>query len=130
MTSRPPTNAELSILQVLWAKGPSTVRTVHEQLHQEQSTPTAYTTTLKLMQIMHDKKLLQRDASQRSHVYAATISEEQAQDTLLSGLLDKAFDGSASRMLMRALSVKRSSKEEIDEIRALLDQYEQGGKRP
>ena len=123
MTSRPPTNAELSILQVLWAKGPSTV-------HQEQSTPTAYTTTLKLMQIMHDKKLLQRDASQRSHVYAATISEEQAQDTLLSGLLDKAFDGSASRMLMRALSVKRSSKEEIDEIRALLDQYEQGGKRP
>ena len=129
MTNRPPTNAELTILQVLWAKGPSTVRTVHEELRRDQSAPTAYTTTLKLMQIMHDKALLQRDASQRSHIYAATISEEQAQDTLLSGLLDKAFDGSASRMLMRALSVKRSSKEEIDEIRALLDEYERGGGR-
>lgn len=124
MAKRPPplplpTGAELSILTVLWQRGPSTVREVHEALKGAQDT--GYTTVLKLMQIMAQKGLVARDESQRSHVYRALVSEEQAQRGLLTDLMDKAFGGSAAQLVMRALSSDRASREELAEIRALLD---------
>lgn len=123
MSKKPlPTDAEIAILAVLWERGPSTVREVHEALQPVQGT--GYTTVLKLMQIMTQKGLLERDEAQRSHVYRALVSEEQAQRRLLGDLMDKAFGGSPTRLVMRALSVKRASREELDEIRALLDGLE------
>jgi predicted transcriptional regulator len=126
VTKKPlPTDAELSILAVLWRLGPSTVREVHEALRPTQGT--GYTTVLKLMQIMAQKGLVARDESQRSHVYRALTGEEQTQRRLLGDLIDRAFSGSASQLVMRALSVKRSSPEELAEIRALLDGLEDRG---
>jgi predicted transcriptional regulator len=120
MVKKPlPTDAELAILGVLWRLGPATVREVHEALAPVQST--GYTTVLKLMQIMAQKGLVRRDESQKSHVYRAVTGEEQTQRRLLGELMDKAFAGSASRLVMRALSVKSASSAELDEIRALLD---------
>jgi predicted transcriptional regulator len=120
MSKKPlPTDAEIAILGVLWQRGPSTVREVHEALQPVQGT--GYTTVLKLMQIMAQKGLVERDEAQRSHVYRALVSEEQAQRRLLGDLMDKAFGGSSARLVLRALSVKRASREELDEIRALLD---------
>jgi predicted transcriptional regulator len=121
-----PTDAELAILRVLWKRGPSTVRDVHESLSAEQGT--GYTTVLKLMQIMAEKGLVDRDESQRAHVYRARASEDRTQSQLVSDLLDRAFDGSPARMAMQALSAKKSSKAELAELRALLDELE-GGKR-
>ena len=115
-----PTDAELAILTVLWRRGPSTVREVHEALHPSQGT--GYTTVLKLMQLMAQKGLLLRDESQRSHVYRAASAEAQTQGRLLGDLMDRAFAGSASQLVLRALSVKRASVEELEQIRALLDQ--------
>jgi len=120
MNKKPlPTDAELAILGVLWRRGPSTVRDVHEEL--QPSHGTGYTTVLKLMQIMAQKGLVARDESQRSHVYRAQSGEEQTQRRLLGDLMDRAFAGSSSQLVMRALSVKRASPEELAEIRALLD---------
>src|SRR5262245_38689901 len=113
-----PTDAELSILSVLWRQGPSTVRDVHEALSPSQGT--GYTTVLKLMQLMAQKGLVLRDESQRSHVYRAAAPEAQTQRRLLGDLMEKAFAGSASQLVLRALSVKRSSPEELRQIRALL----------
>ena len=121
MTGNPlPTDAELAILTVLWRRGPSTVREVHEALHPSQGT--GYTTVLKLMQLMAQKGLLLRDESQRSHVYRAASAEAQTQRRLLGDLMDRAFAGSASQLVLRALSVKRASAEELEQIRSLLDQ--------
>ena len=121
MTGNPlPTDAELAILTVLWRRGPSTVREVHEALHPSQGT--GYTTVLKLMQLMAQKGLLRRDESQRSHVYRAASAEAQTQRRLLGDLMDRAFAGSASQLVLRALSVKRASAEELEQIRSLLDQ--------
>jgi predicted transcriptional regulator len=120
-----PTAAELEILDVLWTRGPSTVREVHEAL--SAGKPTGYTTTLKLLQIMADKDLVRRDVRQRAHVYEARIPREQAQSQLVRDLVDKAFGGSASRLVMHALSSKRSSAAELAEIRRTLDELE--GKR-
>ena len=117
-----PTDGELAILRVLWHRGPSTVRDVHETLHGHGRA--AYTTTLKLMQIMHDKGLVSRDESTRSHVYRAIVSEEQAQQSIVTEAMTKGFGGSAAQMMMRALSVSKASKQEIDAIRELLDRYE------
>lgn len=116
-TSGRPTDAELQILAVLWRTGPATVRQVHKELDEG----TAYTTTLKTMQRMAEKKLLERDESRRSHVYRARSSEAQTQGAILSDLIDRAFSGSAARLAMRALSTRRASAEEIDEISRLLD---------
>jgi predicted transcriptional regulator len=113
-----PTPAELAILGVLWQRGPSTVRAVHEELEQG----TGYTTVLKLMQLMAQKGLLVRDESQRSHVYRPAASAAHTQKRLLGELMDKAFGGSAAELVMRALSVKRTSPEELGKIRSLLDQ--------
>ena len=112
-----PTDAELAILTVLWHRGPATVREVYEEL----STGTRYTTVLKTMQIMHDKGLVLRDASARSHRYRAAVKEEQTQSRLVAALIHKAFGGSASRLAIRALSESCPSSQELSEVRALLD---------
>lgn len=117
-----PTDAELQILSVLWRKGPSTVREVHEALAVVQDT--GYTTVLKLMQIMAQKGFVERDETNRSHVYRAALTEEQAQRGLLGQLMDKAFSGSAAQLVMRALSMQPTSTGELDEIRAMLDDIE------
>lgn len=114
-----PTDAELAILRVLWSRGASTVREVHEVLSRER--PTAYTTALKLLQIMIDKGLVRRDESDRTHVYEARLSQEQTQRQLVRDLLDRAFGGSASKLVMQALATRRASAEELSEIRKLLD---------
>ena len=114
-----PTDAELAILRVLWERGPSTVRQVHEVLSRER--PTAYTTALKLLQIMTDKGLVRRDETDRSHVYHARLSQDQTQRQLVRDLLDRAFGGSSSKLVMQALATKRASAEELGEIRRLLD---------
>ena len=119
-----PTAAELAVLQVLWRRGPSTVRAVHEDLEAARA-PDAravgYTTTLKTMQVMLERGHVTRDASGRSHVYAAAVAQEATQDTLLDRFLDRAFAGSASALAMRALGKRTPSPAEIAELRAFLD---------
>ncbi len=113
---RKPTDAELAILRVLWSRGPSTVRDVAAAMGREG----AYTTVLKLLQIMMDKQLVRRNESARTHVYEAAHSEAQMQQHLVADLLDRAFDGSAATLLMRALSAKKTSAKELAEIRKLV----------
>ena len=128
-TDRPqPTPAELSILRVLWRRGKSTVRDVQEELNRGRADSEAagYTTVLKLMQIMTDKDLVRRDESQRTHVYEARASEEHTQRRLVKDLLDRAFGGSAQKLVLQALSAKKASPQEIAEIRSLLDELERG----
>ncbi|MDQ3907300.1 MAG: BlaI/MecI/CopY family transcriptional regulator [Acidobacteriota bacterium] len=117
-----PTDAELEILSVLWRRGPSTVREVHEHLSGRKSA--GYTTVLKLMQIMTVKGLVERDERDRAHRYRARLAQEQTQRQLLSHLLERAFEGSAAKLVMQALSSKRASREELARIRELLDDYE------
>jgi predicted transcriptional regulator len=115
-----PTDAELSILRVLWHRGPSTVRQVNEELGEE----TGYTTILKLMQIMTEKGLVVRDESERTHIYKARLAEEETQRQLISDLLDRAFNGSAQKLVLQALSAKKASASDLAEIRKLLDEME------
>ncbi|HKQ73269.1 MAG TPA: BlaI/MecI/CopY family transcriptional regulator [Blastocatellia bacterium] len=121
-----PTDAELAILRVLWSRGPSTVRQVHEVISQDRET--GYTTVLKLMQIMTEKGLVERDESERTHVYQARLTREQTQQQLVDNLLEKAFGGSAAQLVMRALAAKEASADELAQIRQLLDELE-GGKQ-
>jgi BlaI family transcriptional regulator, penicillinase repressor len=121
-----PTDSELEILQVLWQHGPSTVRFVHEQLSQTKEV--GYTTTLKLMQIMADKHMLEADKSSRSHIFSPLLEEVPTQKQLLNIFLDAAFRGSASKLVMQALGNNSTSQEELNEIRNLLDKLE-GGKK-
>jgi predicted transcriptional regulator len=114
-----PTDAELAILRVLWTTGPGTVRDVHARLHQDR--PVGYTTVLKLLQIMTDKGLVRRDESARTHVYRAAASQDHTQKQLVGDLLDRAFGGSAQKLILHALSAKKASRAELDEIRRLLD---------
>jgi len=121
-----PTDAELDILNALWRLGPATVREVHEALGKD----SGYTTTLKQMQLMTDKGLLKRSERFRSHVYEAAEPKEQTQKQIAGDLLKRAFDGSATSMLLGALSAQRASDTELKEIRRMLDQFEnQRGKR-
>ena len=120
-----PTNAELGILRVLWGRGPSTVREVHEAMGPGR---TGYTTVLKLMQIMADKGLVRRDESRRSHVYAAAVAEAETQRRLVADLLDRAFAGSAGKLVMQALSSRRASRSELDEIRRMIDELERSAR--
>ena len=117
-----PTEAELAILRILWDRGPSTVREVWERINSTQRT--GYTTTLKLMQIMHDKGLLKRDDSSRSHIYEANLTADRTQRQAVSHLLERMFGGSASQLVLQALSVKKASPAELAEIRRLLDEME------
>jgi predicted transcriptional regulator len=121
-----PTPAELEILSVLWERGPSTVREVQDALGPERGA--GYTTVLKLLQIMADKGLVDRDERARAHVYAPRAAEAQTQRQLVRDLVDRAFGGSAAKLVVQALSGKRASPEEIERIRRLLDEIE-GGKR-
>ena len=117
-----PTEAELEILQVLWETGGCTVRDVHEVLHQRAGT--GYTTALKLLQIMFEKGLVVRNESQRAHVYQAAVSKERTQKRFLSDLLQRVFDGSSSRLVLQALGDHKASREELREIRTMLNELD------
>jgi len=123
MTAAPsprPTESELEILQILWDKGNCTVREVHEIL--EKSKDAGYTTTLKLMQIMHEKGLVVRDTSSKTHIYKALVNQEKTQQHLVNKMIDNVFNGSAARMVMQALGNHKASKDEIDSIKKYLDE--------
>ena len=117
-----PTDRELTILGILWDKGPSTVREVNEAMNKQANT--GYTTTLKLMQIMTDKGLLTRDDSRFKHVYRPALTEEKTQKQLVGDLLERAFCGSAEKLVMRALSAQKISAKELARIRKMLDEFE------
>jgi predicted transcriptional regulator len=119
-----PTEAELEILNILWARGPSTVRDVHTL----SSKDTGYTTVLKQMQVMAEKGLLERSEQFRSHVYGPRIAKEQTQQRLARNLVQRAFDGSAKDLVLGALSSQKVSAAELKEIRELLDKYEKGAR--
>jgi predicted transcriptional regulator len=114
-----PTDAELAILRILWDRGPSTVRQVHEILGRDRQA--AYTTALKLLQIMTEKGLVERDERDRTHIYRARLSEETTQRQLVRDLVDRAFGGSSSKLVMQALATKRASAEELRDIRKAID---------
>jgi predicted transcriptional regulator len=120
-----PTDTELDILRVLWQRGPSTVREVQETLNAAK--PTGYTTVLKMLQIMTEKGLVRRDERQRAHVYEARLAREQTQQQLVTDLLERVFEGSATGLVMHALAAnKKSSEQELAQIRKMLDEFEQG----
>ncbi|HKW97467.1 MAG TPA: BlaI/MecI/CopY family transcriptional regulator [Bryobacteraceae bacterium] len=119
-----PTEAELEILRVLWQHGPSTVRDVFETL--SKTKPIGYTTVLKLMQIMAEKDLVRRDEEQRAHVYRARVPQQETQRQMVRDLLHRAFDDSAAQLVMQALASKKTSPEELAQIRQLLDEFERG----
>jgi predicted transcriptional regulator len=119
-----PTDAELEILTVLWSRGPSTVRDVHEVIAGRK--PAQYTTVLKQLQVMAEKGLVRRDERQRSHVYSPARPREWTQRQLAGDLLHRAFDGSAKGLLLGALSARKTSKKELAELRSLLDEYQKG----
>jgi len=121
-----PTAMELEILRILWERGPSTVREVHEVL--VKSKATGYTTVLKLLQIMANKGMVIRNEEQRAHVYQAKQPEENTKQQLVGDLLQRVFGGSASQLMMHALAGKQTSEQEIEEIRRMLDDYERGKK--
>ena len=110
---RKPTDAELAILTVLWSRGPSTVRQIAEEMGRE----AGYTTILKLLQIMTEKRLVVRDEAARTHVYAAAYTQDQTQRQLVTDLLERAFDGSAAKLVLQALAASKTSPEELAEIR-------------
>ena len=119
-----PTDGELLILNVLWRRGPSTVRRVHEELAPQRDT--GYTTTLKLLQIMHEKGLVRRDTSERSHVYEAACGEAAVKRGVVGDLLDRVFEGSARQLVMQALEAGKVSADELRQIRLLIERKERG----
>lgn len=121
---RKPTEAELEIMCVLWARGSCTVREVHEVLYRDEGG--GYTNALKLLQIMHAKGLVERDKSQRAHVYSAAVSKERAQKRFLRDLVQKMFEGSSSQLVLQALGSQSASRAELQEIRELLNKLEKG----
>ena len=124
MPQRAPTNAELEILRVLWQRGPSTVRDVHESL--DHTKAVGYTTVLKLLQIMVEKGLVRRDASARSHVYAAAASQDATQRRMVADLVGRVFGGSTLRLVLHALEAAPTTAPELDQIRRLLDEKNGG----
>src|SRR5580698_7960562 len=121
-----PTTSELEILRVLWARGPSTVREVHDALTEKKAM--GYTTVLKLLQIMTTKGTVRRNETQRAHVYESCLPAEQTKRQIAGDMLQRVFEGSASQLMMHALAGSKSSPEEIEELRRLLDEYERGGR--
>jgi predicted transcriptional regulator len=115
-----PTDAELAILRVLWARGPSTVRQIAEVMA-EAGRETGYTTVLKLLQIMTEKGIVVRDESARTHIYAPASTQDQTQRQMVTDLLDRVFDGSAAQLVMQALAAKKTTPEELAEIRKMLN---------
>src|SRR5262245_22587456 len=121
-----PTDAELAILRVLWERGPSTVRHVHEALAEARET--GYTTTLKLMQIMVEKGLVTRDESTRTHVYEARLGRDETQRQLVSDLVDRAFGGSAAQLVLQAINARPTTPDELQEIQQLISDYREAQK--
>ena len=128
MTKSPqkPTASELEILRVLWARGPSTVREVHESLSEKKDL--GYTTVLKLLQIMTAKGTVRRNETQRAHVYESCLPAEQTKRQIAGDMLQRVFEGSASQLMMHALTGRKASPKEIEELRSMLDDYERGRK--
>ncbi len=126
MSQPKPTESELEILNILWEKGPCTVRDIHEVL--EKTKEAGYTTTLKLMQIMNEKNLVKRDASNKTHIYEANISQEDTQGQLVKKMIDTVFNGSAMDLVMQALGNHKASKDELELIKQYLEQAEKKGK--
>ena len=119
-----PTEGELEILQILWKKGPSTVREVNDLLNEDQDKSIGYTTTLKLMQIMFEKGLLRRDDSQRTHIYTPEVREGNIQSALLDRFLQAAYKGSTSKLALQLLGNHKTTPDELAEIKALIDKLE------
>ena len=119
-----PTESELEILDILWEFGPSKVKFVNDQLNEKKNV--GYTTTLKIMQIMFDKKILLREKSGRSHIYHSNIKKDETQELILERVLKTAFGGSASKLVMHALGRSSTSQKEIDEIKSFIENYERG----
>ncbi len=119
-----PTASELEVLQILWENGPSTVKSVNDELNNNKNV--GYTTTLKIMQIMHEKGLLDREKSGRSHIYKPVPQKDETQNVLLEKILETAFAGSASKLIMQALGRSKTSKKEIEEIKEYLIKLERG----
>ena len=117
-----PTDSELEILQMLWQTGPATVKKINELLNEKKET--GYTTTLKLLQIMFEKNLVERNENERSHVYKAVVAQEDIQKSLVDKLLETAFSGSSVQLVMQALGNSRPSKEELDQIRNYINKIE------
>jgi len=117
-TNIKPTEGEMEILQVLWQKGHCTVREVHEALNKKDA---GYTTTLKLMQIMHEKGMVERDTNQKTHIYKAIINQDKIEKQLVNKMIDNVFNGSAARLVMQALGNHKASANEIEEIKKYLD---------
>lgn len=113
-----PTEGEMEILQVLWQKGLATVREVHEALNKKDS---GYTTTLKLMQIMHEKGMVERDTNQKTHIYKAIVNQDKTEKQLVTKMIDNVFNGSAARLVMQALGNHSASADELEEIKKYLD---------
>jgi len=121
-----PTSGELEILNILWEKGASPVSVVHDEIRERK--PTAYTTILKLMQIMHEKGLVKRNETGKAHIYRAAVTEDQTQTNLVADLMERAFRGSASKLVQHVLEAKAASPEELAEIRRMIDEAAKGGK--
>ncbi len=121
-----PTDGEVEILRVLWDRGPSTVREVYAVL--SETKPIGYTTVLKLMQIMAEKGLVQRNEDQRAHVYVASAPQKETQQRMVGEMLDRVFGGSAMQLVMQALATKKASADELAQIRQMLDEVERGAK--
>jgi predicted transcriptional regulator len=119
-----PTDGELEVLQIIWKNGPSTVREVNDLLNNDQDKSIGYTTTLKIMQIMFEKGLLQRDDSQRTHVYSSAVREGKVQSALLDRFLNAAYKGSASKLALQLLGNHKTTPDELAAIKALIDQLE------
>lgn len=123
-----PTNSELEILRILWKTKEATVREINESLNQESVKEIGYTTTLKIMQIMHEKGLLIRRKEGKTHIYTSNIDEKETQNGLLDRLIDSAFSGSAMKLVVQALGHRKTSSEELDVIREFLDSMEDNKK--
>jgi len=124
-----PTASELEILSIIWENGPSTVKLVNDKLNENKYV--GYTTTLKIMQIMFEKKILTRAKSGRSHIYNAAVQKDETQGILLEKILESAFSGSASKLVMQAIGREKTSQKEIDEIKkylALIESEKNGSK--
>ncbi|NMM49584.1 BlaI/MecI/CopY family transcriptional regulator [Marinigracilibium pacificum] len=122
MSVSKPTESELDVLRVLWERGPSTVREVHDELSKEKDT--GYTTTLKIMQLMYEKEYLSREKHGKTHIYTAEIDRKQTSDRLIDRLLETTFQGSASKLVMHLLGNKHTNKSELEKIKKYLDELE------
>ena len=120
-----PTESELEVLSLIWKNGPMTVRRIHDRIKEDRKI--GYTTTLKIMQIMHEKGMLSREKDGKTHIYSAKMDEVKTQENLVSRMINKVFDGSSKQLVIQALGSQQPSKEELDEIRKYLDELNDDG---